>query len=110
MHIETVRGCRNLSNVIVFGVLIAGVELSVEWNDLQATSQVTTAAQTIPLVVSAGFVCRSIFLYFVRQQGGDDDSDGSSVVVRRTVRRSTTTTEQVGGPSWPPAAHTREAA
>ncbi|KFA56311.1 hypothetical protein S40293_08286 [Stachybotrys chartarum IBT 40293] len=80
MHIETVRGCRNLSNVIVFGVLIAGVELSVEWNDLQATSQVTTAAQTIPLVVSAGFVCRSIFLYFVRQQGGDDDSDGSSVV------------------------------
>ncbi|KAH7313865.1 hypothetical protein B0I35DRAFT_480511 [Stachybotrys elegans] len=104
MHIEVIRTCRMLSNLVVFGVLVAGVELSIDWNNLQATNEIMTAAQTIPLVVSAGFVSRSLFLYAARRSADDGSSDASSVMVRRTYRRSTVETS---GPSWPPTAHTK---
>jgi hypothetical protein len=89
-------------------VLVAAVELSVDWNRLRGVNNVDTAAQLIPLVLSIGFVARSVFMYYVQRShdiGSDESSAGGS---RRTYRRATVVEEVIGsGPAWPRSAHTR---
>lgn len=68
---------RTFFNAAVLGSLIAAVELSIQYNDLEASNNVDTLAQTIPLILSAGIVGRTIIKQFVPQP--DDDSDGGSV-------------------------------
>lgn len=67
---------RSFFNVAVLATLIAAVELSISYNDLDATNNVDTLAQTIPLILSAGIVGREIAKQIVPQP--DDDSDRAS--------------------------------
>jgi hypothetical protein len=71
---------RSFFNVAVLATLIAAVELSISYNDLDSTNNVDTLAQTIPLVLSAGIVGRAIVKLFVPQP--DDSSDEGSVSER----------------------------
>lgn len=75
-HVFNMHLLRTFFNLAVLGSLIAAVELSISYNRLEATNAVDTLAQTIPLIVSAGIVGRSIVKQFVPQP--DDDSDGGS--------------------------------
>ncbi|KAI9150389.1 hypothetical protein HJFPF1_10155 [Paramyrothecium foliicola] len=108
VHKQMIRTARNISNLIVFGVLVAGVELSVDWNRLRGVNNVDTAGQVIPLVLSAAFVSRSIFMYFVHQSAEDSSDESSAGGSRRTYRRATVVEEVISGPAWPRSAHTRQ--
>lgn len=105
---ETLLALRNISNLIVFGVLVAAVELSILWNELEEeTGELTTAAQTIPLLLSAGFSARVIFLHFAKD-GDDSDSEGGGPQMGTafvTEHRRTTVRESF--PGRPPSARTR---
>lgn len=76
-HVFNMHLLRTFFNVAVLGTLIAAVEMAISYNELDATNNVDSLAQTIPLILSAGIVGRTIVKQFVPQP--DDDSDGGSV-------------------------------
>lgn len=93
---------RAFFNVAVFSVLVAAVEMSVYWNDLQGSNNVNTLAQTIPLILSAGIVIRAVMKLFVTEP--DDGSSRGSRSKERVVRTKVRTTviDEERGFSAPP--------
>lgn len=81
-HMDGLRKLRSLSNLTVFAVLVAAVELSVRWNELPGANGIDTSAQLIPLLVTAGIIIRVAYLHYV--EDGDDESPD---VWRRPARR-----------------------
>lgn len=103
MHVMAVKELKTLSNVAVAATLTAATELAVSWNDIPGVNYVSDIAQVLPLLVSAGFLVRILFLHFAGASGGsdseEDDSDGGS---------HSYMTESPGGlPPPPRPVHTR---
>ncbi|KAK2040705.1 hypothetical protein LZ31DRAFT_557599 [Colletotrichum somersetense] len=106
-HIVAVKELKTLSDVAVAATLTAGVELVVSWNGISAAvNHVSDTAQVLPLLVSAGFLVRVLFLHFAGADGGsdssDDDDDGDD-----GWSHSYMTESQGGLPPAPPPAHPR---
>ncbi|OHF01519.1 hypothetical protein CORC01_03275 [Colletotrichum orchidophilum] len=103
MHVMAIKEMKTLSNVAVAATLIAAVELAVVWNRIPDVNNVADVAQVLPLLVSAGFFVRILFLHFAGVSGGSDsseeDSDGGS--------HSYMTESQGGLPPAPPPVHAR---
>ncbi|POR34817.1 Uncharacterized protein TPAR_05018 [Tolypocladium paradoxum] len=74
-HVDGLRTLQSLSNLTVFAVLVAAVELSVRWNELAGAGGVDTSAQLIPLLVTAGIIVRVAYLHYV--EDGDDESSAA---------------------------------
>lgn len=107
MHREFLRTFRTLSNLVVFGVLVAAVELTVQWNEVDdGSGSLDTAAQTIPLIVSAGVVLRVLFLHYAGVEEDDDHSSGRTVLVGNVTERRRTVIDEKW-PGRPPSARTR---
>ncbi|PNY27979.1 Uncharacterized protein TCAP_02095 [Tolypocladium capitatum] len=71
-HMDGLRTLQSLSNLTVFAVLVAAVELSVRWNELPGANDIDTSAQLMPLLVTAGIVVRVVYLHYV--EDGDEES------------------------------------
>lgn len=65
-----------ISDVIVGGVVVTAVELLIRWNGIQNVDSVSTAGQTIPMIVGIGLVVR--VLYIGLSGDVDDGDDWSS--------------------------------
>ncbi|KAK1976995.1 hypothetical protein LZ30DRAFT_602274 [Colletotrichum cereale] len=103
-HIVAVKELKTLSDMAVAATLTAAVELAVSWNGIAGANYVSDTAQVLPLLVSAGFLVRMLFLHFAGAGGGsdssgDDDSDEGS--------RSYMTESPGGLPPAPPPTHPR---
>ncbi|KND95298.1 hypothetical protein TOPH_00029 [Tolypocladium ophioglossoides CBS 100239] len=90
-HIDGLRTLQSLSNLTVFAVLVAAVELSVRWNELPGANDVDTSAQLMPLLVTAGIIVRVAYLHYV--EDGDDES--SSGWQRPTRPRAPSSDEEI---------------
>ncbi|KAK3364543.1 hypothetical protein B0T25DRAFT_576781 [Lasiosphaeria hispida] len=51
------------SDLTVASVLVAAIELTVQWNNLSDANWVSTTAQTVPLIVAAGLVVHSWYVW-----------------------------------------------
>ncbi|TIC91509.1 hypothetical protein CH35J_010845 [Colletotrichum higginsianum] len=102
-HVIVVKELRTLSNIAVAATLTAAVELTVSWNDITSANYVSDVAQVLPLLVSAGFLVRVLFLHFAGVDGESESSEEDSDEGSRSY-----TTESPGGlPPAPPPAHAR---
>ncbi|KAK1673779.1 hypothetical protein BDP55DRAFT_633724 [Colletotrichum godetiae] len=103
MHIMAIKEMKTLSNVAVAATLTAAVELAVVWNKIPDVNNVADVAQVLPLLVSAGFLVRILFLHFAgvndASDSSEEDSDGGS--------HSYMTESQGGLPPAPPPVHPR---
>ncbi|KAJ0326438.1 hypothetical protein COL5a_006948 [Colletotrichum fioriniae] len=103
MHIMAIKEMKTLSNVAVAATLTTAVELAVVWNNIPNVNNVADVAQVLPLLVSAGFLVRILFLHFAGVSDGSDsseeDSDGGT--------HSYMTESQGGLPPVPPPVHPR---
>ncbi|KAF7555084.1 hypothetical protein G7Z17_g2462 [Cylindrodendrum hubeiense] len=57
-HIRLLHEARTLSGFAVFGVLVAAIELTIDWNHVDGISNFTSMAQLIPFFLSTGIVLR----------------------------------------------------
>ncbi|KAK0725871.1 hypothetical protein B0H67DRAFT_481197 [Lasiosphaeris hirsuta] len=51
------------SDLTVASVLVAAIELTIQWNDLSDANWVSTTAQTVPLIVAAGLIVHSWYVW-----------------------------------------------
>jgi hypothetical protein len=61
-----------ISDVVVGGVVVTAVELLIRWNGIQNVDNVSTAGQTIPMIVGIGLVVRVLYIGL---SGDVDDGD-----------------------------------
>ncbi|KAF9882484.1 hypothetical protein CkaCkLH20_00520 [Colletotrichum karsti] len=104
MHVMVVKELKTLSNIAVAATLTAAVELTVAWNHISDVNNISDVAQIFPLLVSAGFLVRVMFLHFAganeaSDSSSDEESDGGS---------NSYTTESQAGPPPPPPVHPRK--
>lgn len=74
------RQIDTLINLGVAGTVIAATELTIEWNAIEDINDITSAGQTIPLVIGIGLIIRVVYIYlFPEDKPGDqnDRRDGS---------------------------------
>lgn len=67
---------QTISHIIVAGVVVTAIELTIRWNGIQNVDAVSTAGQTIPMIVGIGLVTR--VLYIGTSGDVDDGDDWSS--------------------------------
>ncbi|KAK7430689.1 hypothetical protein QQZ08_002733 [Neonectria magnoliae] len=107
-HVHLLHEARTLCGFAVFGVLVAAIELSIEWNDIDGISDFTTVAQLIPFFLSIGIVLRVWAAHFTNK--GDNSSSDTSDGVPSRRRRELEDVEIIGEgpwPPWPPEAYRR---
>ncbi|OLN86307.1 hypothetical protein CCHL11_09365 [Colletotrichum chlorophyti] len=102
MHVMLVKELKTLSNVAVAATLTAAIELVVSWNDVPDVNYVSGVAQLLPLLVSAGFLVRILFLHFAGVSDGSDSSEEDSDEGSHSYM-----TESQGGLPRPPPVHPR---
>lgn len=61
---------QTFANIIVASVVTAATELTIQWNGIEGVADVSSAGQTIPLVIGIGLVTRVLFVGIFR--GGGD--------------------------------------
>ncbi|KPM44565.1 hypothetical protein AK830_g2039 [Neonectria ditissima] len=98
-HIHLLHEARTLCGFAVFGVLVAAIELTIDWNNIDGISDFTTVAQLIPFFLSIGIVLRVWAMHLTNKDDSSDSSDGT-VPTRR--RRELEDVEIVGEGPWPP--------
>lgn len=67
---------RGISNLVVYGLHIAAIELTLQWNQFANTNGVNTSAQTVPLLVSLGILLRLVVSHYAARV--DRNTDGQS--------------------------------
>jgi hypothetical protein len=99
-RIKQLQFLQTFSNLTVASVVVAATELSIQWNNLTDVNDVSTAGQTIPVIIAAGLVARVFYVFF----WPDHDKEVSSHFKWDT---STDTTERVilGPGHRPPNVH-----
>ena len=70
---EALQELQTLFDLAVAIIMITAVELVIQWNHLQRSNGMSTVAQLIPTIVSAGVLMRVFFLWLA----GRGESDGS---------------------------------
>jgi hypothetical protein len=106
-HLALLRTLLTISNVVVLTVLIAAVELSIQFNDIPAhVNDLSTSAQVIPLVLSAGFVVRIAYRWISKQAAGDSSSSDDGYGDYYDHSSYYSGQPPLGGPTPPPAAYT----
>jgi len=71
--------------VAIASILIAAVELSIQWNNITDVNDATTTAQLIPIAISLGLAAHVLWIFFVRGQDPEDDGESTSSSVSATA-------------------------
>ncbi|KAM0449494.1 hypothetical protein ACHAO4_007512 [Trichoderma viride] len=75
---DLLRTMRGISNLVVYGLHIAAIELTLQWNQFDNINGVNTSAQTIPLLVSLGILLRLIVSHCATRVDGSTDEQCAS--------------------------------
>ncbi|KAN0110780.1 hypothetical protein V8E51_007167 [Hyaloscypha variabilis] len=59
---HSLQRLQTISDVIVAGVVVTAIELLIRWNGIQGVNSVSTAGQTIPMIVGIGLVARVVYI------------------------------------------------
>lgn len=101
-HIRLLHEARTLVGFAVFGVLVAAIELPINWNHIDDIDDFTTSAQLIPFFLSAGIVLRVWIQHHVRKQANASSDSSSDETSHGRRRREMEDVEIIGEP-WPHA-------
>ncbi|KAL7920357.1 hypothetical protein ACQKWADRAFT_328803 [Trichoderma austrokoningii] len=74
---DLLRTMRGISNLVVYGLHIAAIELTLQWNQFDNINAVNTSAQTIPLLVSLGILLRLVVSHYATRIDGSADSQSA---------------------------------
>jgi hypothetical protein len=96
--VDALHAMRNFFNIAVFAVLIAAVELTIQWNEVDGINNIDTAAQTIPLILSAGIVIRVLFLLYVGTEEDSSSDEDEHTRVRVSVHETRRETTEIPPP------------
>ena len=67
-----------MSDITVAGVVVTAIELVIRWNGIEGVDSVSTAGQTIPMIVGVGLVARVVYIGMSGDvDNGDDDWSSS---------------------------------
>ena len=61
-QIESLQKLRSACNVAVASTVIAGTELTIKWNKIQGVNSLTSAGQTIPLLIGIATILRIAYV------------------------------------------------
>ncbi|KAI5458938.1 hypothetical protein BGZ63DRAFT_268566 [Mariannaea sp. PMI_226] len=107
VHIALLHTARTLVGLAVFGVLVAAIELTISWNNINHVDDVDTLSQLIPLFLSALFVLRVWVLHNVNRQ----QASSSETTVSESSPNGPENAQVHGTvPQWPPQAYRRSLA
>lgn len=77
LQIAAVQELQSFLSLAVAGVVIAAIELTIQWSNIQGVGAIDTAAQTIPLVLASGLLIRCFYIWMF-MSAVETDSDTSS--------------------------------
>ena len=63
----------SLIRLAIASIVITATELTIQWNNLTGINDVSTAGQTIPLIIGATSIVRVLYVAFLKK----DDDDGT---------------------------------
>lgn len=69
---------RGVSNLVVYGLHIAAIELTLQWNQFDNVNGINTSAQTIPLLVSLGILLRLTVSHYATRLDGAANGQSAS--------------------------------
>jgi len=72
----------SLIQLIVTSIVVVATELVIKWNGIRNVNDVSTAGQTIPMVIGIGLFIRVIYVYFAKREdteGSDDTISTGSI-------------------------------
>ena len=79
LQIAAIQELQSMLSLVVAGVVIAGIELTIQWNNISGVGGVDTTAQTIPLVLASGLLIRCFYIWiFISTIETDSDSSSST--------------------------------
>jgi len=61
--ISTLRFLQATSNILVATTVIVATELTIQWNNLTDVNDVSTAGQTIPVILAAGLLAHVLYVW-----------------------------------------------
>ena len=71
-HIDSLQKLRSTFNIVVASTVIAATELTIRWNKIQGVNSLTSAGQTIPLLIGIAAILR---IAYIRISGGEPTWD-----------------------------------
>ncbi|KAK5994870.1 hypothetical protein PT974_03256 [Cladobotryum mycophilum] len=77
---DLLRLMRGLSNITVYGLHIASIELAIQWNQFTNVNAISTNDQILPLLVSAGIVLRAMITHYA-MVAAEASAAGSEFIV-----------------------------
>lgn len=70
MHVESLQQLRSACNVAVASTIITATELTIKWNKISGVNSLTSAGQTIPLLIGIASILRIVYVrLFVAPDG-----------------------------------------
>lgn len=71
-RVDSLQQLRTISDIIVATIVIMAIELTISWNHISGVNKLDAAAQYIPLIVSAAYFLRSIYVWLSGPAPDDD--------------------------------------
>ncbi|KAJ6443518.1 mitotic spindle checkpoint component MAD2 [Purpureocillium lavendulum] len=98
--IDSLSRLQLLSDLTVFSVLVAAVELTIRWNGLEGVDDLDTAAQLVPLLVGAAVVLRAFNQLYRDEDRNEDGLPAASPcsVFLQAMRQTQPQTTSRAGP------------
>lgn len=88
LQIAAMQELQSMFSLVVAGVVIAGIELTIQWNNITNVGDVESAAQTVPLVLASGLLIRCLYIWMFIVETEDTSSSSSSGSVSRSTHSS----------------------
>lgn len=61
-----------MSNVAVASIVLAATELTIRWNKIRGVNSLSSAGQTIPLLLGIGIFVRILYVFLFLKEDDDD--------------------------------------
>ncbi|KAG4436666.1 hypothetical protein IFR05_007845 [Cadophora sp. M221] len=103
VRLTALQELQTFVNVTVISIVVAATELTIAWNRIKDVNEITSAGQTIPLIIGIGQIVRVFYIMLVTGDDyGDYDSDTESIADSRTPGVSVDDLPPMGMQGTPP--------
>ena len=75
-HVESLQQLRSACNVAVASTIITATELTIKWNRIRGVNSLTSAGQTIPLLIGIAAILRIVYVRLFKPPDGRGGSGG----------------------------------